>query len=144
MTNALEALRAGADIVIISFHWGIEGRYQQTGDQRSLAHYAIDNGADMVIGHHPHTLQPIEVYKGRTIAYSLGNFCFGGNRNPKDKDSVILRQSFEFHGESLELLDIPEPVVIPVSVSSVKDRNDYRPTVVEGANAERVIKKVKP
>ena len=144
ITNALEALRPEADIVVISFHWGIEGNYRESGDQRSLAHYAIDNGADLVLGHHTHTLQPIETYKGKTIAYSLGNFCFGGNRNPKDKDTIILRQTFIFDPESLELLEMPEPIIIPASVSSVKDRNDYRPTVVEGADAERVMKKVKP
>ena len=143
ITNALEALRSEADIVVVSFHWGIEGKYQQSGDQSSLAHYAIDNGADLVLGHHTHTLQPIEIYKERTIAYSLGNFCFGGNRNPSDKDSIILRQSFVFDGEKLELLETPGPEIIPVSISSVKDRNDYRPTVVEGADAERVMKKVK-
>ncbi|MCL2059518.1 MAG: CapA family protein [Oscillospiraceae bacterium] len=146
VTDALEALRAGADIVIVSFHWGLEGHYKESGDQRSLARYAIDNGADLVLGHHPHTLQPVETYNGRTIAYSLGNFCFGGNRNPKDKDSIILQQSFVFDGTSLELLDVPEPEIIPVLLSSVKDRNDYRPTPVEagGADAVRILKKVNP
>ena len=142
VTKALETLRAQADLVVISFHWGIEGNYKQSGDQQSLAHYCIDNGADLVLGHHPHTLQRIETYKGHTIAYSLGNFCFGGNRNPKDKDSIILRQQFTFSAEDLSLAEIGEPTVIPVSVSSVSDRNDYRPTVVTGAAAERVLKKV--
>jgi len=144
VTDALEKLRPEADLVIMSFHWGIEGQYKPTGDQRSLAQYCVDNGADLVLGHHPHTLQNIEIYKGRTIAYSLGNFCFGGNRNPRDKDSIILRQSFEFDAESLELTELYEPEVIPVRVSSVKDRNDYRPTPVDGEDAARVMKKVFP
>ena len=144
VTKALETLRSEADIVVMSFHWGIEGHYKPTGDQRSLARYCVDNGADLVLGHHPHTLQSVEVYKGRTIAYSLGNFCFGGNRNPKDKDSIILRQSFEFDGLSMEMLEVPGPEIIPVSVSSVANRNDYKPTPVEGDAAARVMRKVSP
>jgi len=144
VADALEKLRPETDLLVMSFHWGIEGQYKPTGDQRSLARYCVDNGADLVLGHHPHTLQNIEIYKGRTIAYSLGNFCFGGNRNPRDKDSIILRQSFEFDAGSLELTELYEPEVIPVRVSSVRDRNDYRPTPVEGEDAARVMKKVFP
>ncbi|MDR3121379.1 MAG: CapA family protein [Clostridiales bacterium] len=142
--TAIAALNAEADLVILSFHWGIEGKYQPTGDQKSLARFAIDSGADLVLGHHPHTLQGVETYNGRTVVYSLGNFCFGGNRNPKDKDSIILRQSFEFDGESFALLLAREPEIIPVSVSSVTDRNDYRPTRLEGESAERALKKAAP
>jgi len=144
VTDALATLRKNADLVVVSFHWGVEGNYKPSGDQRSLARYAIDNGADLVLGHHPHTLQSIETYNGRTVVYSLGNFCFGGNRNPKDKDSIIYLQSFLFDGESLALTELLDPVVIPVRVSSATDRNDYRPTPVYGADAERIMKKVYP
>ena len=143
ITNALEKLRPQVDLLVLSYHWGVEGKYTESADQRSLARFSIDNGADLVLGHHPHTLQPIEIYKERAIAYSLGNFVFGGNRNPKDKDSIILRQSFEFDAESRHLEKIYEPEVIPVSISSVADRNDYRPTPVEGAAAVRISGKLK-
>lgn len=76
----IQALKeAGAQIIIANFHWGIEREYLPNDTQKKLAHLAIDEGADLVIGHHPHVLQGVEKYNGKYIAYSLGNFCFGGN-----------------------------------------------------------------
>ena len=69
--------------------------------QKDLAHYAIDQGANLVIGHHPHVVQGVEKYKNAYIAYSLGNFCFGGNQNPADKDTMIFQQSFTFKNDKL-------------------------------------------
>lgn len=69
----------GANVVICSFHWGVEYQNMPSKFQQRLGRHAIDSGADMVIGHHPHILQGIEKYKGKYIAYSLGNFVFGGN-----------------------------------------------------------------
>jgi len=68
---------AEAELVVVSFHWGAELREWPKEYQQVFAHLAIDAGADLVIGHHPHTLQPLEWYRGRLIAYSLGNFVFG-------------------------------------------------------------------
>ena len=68
---------AEADIVVVSFHWGGELLESPREYQQILARIAVDSGADLVIGHHPHTLQPLEWYGGRLIAYSLGNFIFG-------------------------------------------------------------------
>ncbi len=68
---------AEADIVLVSFHWGAELSEEPKEYQQTLARLAVDAGADLVIGHHPHTLQPLEWYRGRLIAYSLGNFVFG-------------------------------------------------------------------
>jgi poly-gamma-glutamate capsule biosynthesis protein CapA/YwtB (metallophosphatase superfamily) len=65
-----------ADLVVVTFHWGAEGMETPKDYQRILAHIAIDHGADLVVGHHPHVLQPLEWYRGRLIAYSLGNFVF--------------------------------------------------------------------
>ena len=72
----------GAQIVIVSFHWGLERENYPTENQVNLAHSAIDNGADLVLGHHPHVLEGIEVYNGKNIVYSLGNFCFGAKQQP--------------------------------------------------------------
>lgn len=83
------AKQSGADIVVINFHWGIERATEPTERDRALAHLAIDNGADVIVGHHPHVLQPVEIYRGKVIAYSLGNFVFGGNRQA-GKDSALL------------------------------------------------------
>lgn len=75
----------GSDLVIINFHWGVERSTCPTKGDQSLAHLAIDSGADIIIGHHPHVIQPVEIYKKKIIAYSLENFIFGGNSNgPKE------------------------------------------------------------
>lgn len=84
--------KAGAQIIIVNFHWGIEKQYTPDENQKALAHLAIDEGADLVIGHHPHVLEGIEKYNGKYICYSLGNFCFGGNSTPGDTDSMIVQR----------------------------------------------------
>ena len=73
---AVSSARKKADFVIVSFHWGTEYTGQAGSEQRSLAHAAIDAGADLVLGHHPHVIQGLEIYKNRLIAYSLGDFVF--------------------------------------------------------------------
>ena len=88
------AKQQGAKLVIVAFHWGTEKATEPDETQKSLAHTAIDCGADLVVGHHPHVLQAIEYYKGKYIAYSLGNFCFGGNSAPSDMDTMIFQQTF--------------------------------------------------
>ncbi|MCL2163427.1 MAG: CapA family protein [Oscillospiraceae bacterium] len=142
ISDALDRLNAEADLKIISFHWGIEGSNVPTRFQTSLARFCIDKGADLVLGHHPHVLQGIENYNGKYAVYSLGNFSFGGNRNPPDKDTIIFQQTFEFDRKTKELTSVLEPNVIPVSVSSVKTHNDYRPTPLKGAEAEAVLARI--
>ena len=88
--------KAGAQVIIVNFHWGIEKQYTPDENQKALAHLAVDEGADLVIGHHPHVLEGIEEYNGKYICYSLGNFCFGGNSTPSDTDSMIVQQTFSF------------------------------------------------
>lgn len=89
---------AGADVIVVNFHWGNERDTSPTVRDRDMAHRAIDAGADVVVGHHPHVLQPTETYKGKVIAYSLGNFVFGGNRNP-GKDSALLEVTVAEDGD---------------------------------------------
>lgn len=130
----------GADLVFACCHWGIEREYYPEEYQESLGKKCIDWGYDLVIGHHPHVLQGIAEYQGKFIIYSLGNFCFGANRNPPDKDSMIFQQTFTFvDGEKQEDKDIR---VIPCSVSSVTSRNDYKPTPAEGEEAQRILDKI--
>lgn len=112
------------DYVVVSVHWGEESNYGVTEMQRRIGQRMIESGADLVVGHHPHVIEPIERYRGGYIVYSLGNFCFGGNRNPRDKDSYIL--GVDFSGGVVKGVKI-----IPVSISSSTDRNDYRPRVLE-------------
>jgi poly-gamma-glutamate synthesis protein (capsule biosynthesis protein) len=87
-----EVKRDGADVVVVNFHWGIELEPEPQDSDRELAYLAIDSGADVVIGHHPHVLQPVEIYKGKVIAFSLGNFVFGGN-SKRPRDSMLLQVS---------------------------------------------------
>lgn len=126
----------GAQIVIVSFHWGLERENYPTENQVNLAHSAIDNGADLVLGHHPHVLEGIEVYNGKNIVYSLGNFCFGGNSNPSDKDTMIFQQTFTV--QNGELVEDNVTNIIPCSISSDSSYNNYQPTPLEGDEADRV------
>lgn len=130
----------GADIIIAFLHWGIEREFYPEEYQQYLGRLCIDWGADVVLGSHPHVIQGIEEYNGRYIVYSMGNFCFGGNRNPTDKDSMIFQQTFTFvDGEKQSEADIR---VIPCSVSSVAERNNYQPTPATGSQAERIIGRI--
>lgn len=129
----------GARLTVVFFHWGSELETRPDEDQVWLAHLAVDQGADLVLGAHPHVIQPLETYKGRTICYSLGNFCFGGNSNPRDKDTFIYQQTFRF--QKGRLLGADPGKVIPCRISSTPDWNDFRPTLVEGEEAERIREK---
>lgn len=128
------------DLIISSMHWGIEGKYKQNEQQIKMGHYLIDKGVDLVLGSHPHRIQGIEKYKKRYIVYSLGNFCFGGNINPSDKDSMIFRQTFTFEDDKLKIDDNIK--IFPVSVSGVKHFNNYQPVILEGEESRRVLKKI--
>lgn len=129
------------DIRIVSMHAGIEHNYNVSGTQKSIARYAVDKGADLVLGHHPHNLQGIEKYKGVYIVYSLGNFCFGGNTNPSDKDTMIFQQTFVFHKDKMKK-NKSTVKVIPCSVSSVSGINNYQPTPVKGKTKTRILGKL--
>ncbi len=120
----------GAQLVIVSIHWGEEKSNTPNEQQKELAHKAIDLGADLVIGTHPHVLQGIEKYNGKYIAYSLGNFCFGGNNNPADKDTVIYRQVFTFVDGVMQ--EDNNMVLIPATISGHDEYNDYQPQIAEG------------
>lgn len=130
----------GCQIVIVSCHWGIEGDYKQSKNQTKYGHALIDHGADIVVGTHPHRLQPIEVYKGKYILYSLGNFCFGGNTNPSDPDSVIIQCTFVLDETGKKAVDY-RLNVIPFSLRSTKRGNDYcpKPYNFESKEYDRVM-----
>ncbi len=131
---------AGANLILACCHWGIEGDHYPNDYQKELGRKCIDWGADLVVGSHPHVLQGIDYYNGKYIIYSLGNFCFGGNRNPKNKDSMMIRAFFPVtegavKGEALLS-------VIPCTISSVESRNDYCPTVAEEGRRGEIFKKL--
>ena len=125
--NVVTYLRGqGAEIIVMSIHWGDEGIYEPADFQQDMAHMAIDAGVDIVYGHHSHTLMPIEAYNGGIIYYSLGNFSFGGNCNPTDKDTAIIQQEVLRNPDGTVTLG--NTTAIPCRVSTVDNWNDYRPT----------------
>lgn len=125
--NAIRDLRQrGAELIVFNYHWGIEKSYHSDATQRAIGHYCIDQGADLVIGHHPHVVQEVEVYKGKPIAYSLGNLVFGGNNNPSDKKCLIFRQNYTFDLNTRKI-SASSHQAIPYKISSVSWRNDYHP-----------------
>lgn len=134
------AKSSGAELVILSIHWGIEKDTDPEADQIAAAHTAIDCGADIVIGTHPHVLQGIEKYNGRYICYSLGNFCFGGNNAPSDMDSMIFRQTFTFDENGL--VDDDNIGIYPCKISGHGSYNDYQPRIAEGEQREAIIEKL--
>ncbi|MGL6173031.1 MAG: CapA family protein [Cellulosilyticaceae bacterium] len=122
----IDQAKLKADLVIMMFHWGEESNHLPNEAQRQLGQYTIDCGVDLVLGSHPHVIQGIETYKGKNIVYSLGNFSFGGNRNPKDKDTFIYQETFELReGEIISI----RSEVIPCTISSVGDKNNYQPQI---------------
>ena len=143
IADSIASLRErGAEIVVCAFHWGEEQVYEPAQNEIDWGHIAIDAGADIVAGHHPHVLQPVEYYKNGVIFYSLGNFSFGGNANPTDTDSVILQQEV-FRGPD-GMVNLGTLNVIPVSITSTPGRNDYQPMPLEeGTDAyNRVMEKL--
>lgn len=138
--NIAKVKAEGAQITIVIFHWGNEKEEVPDSNQTTLAHLAIDEGADLVCGHHPHVLQGIEEYKGKNIVYSLGNFCFGGNQYPSDMDTMIFQQTFTVDQNGVKADNVTN--IIPCSVSSDSDYNNYQPTPAEGDEATRILNKI--
>ena len=134
LTKLITKAKSKSDLIIVMFHWGEERNYYPTQIQNNLAKHAIDAGAHLVLGSHPHVIQGISKYHEKNIVYSMGNFCFGGNRNPSDKDSFIYQETFELTDKGIVSLSNQ---VIPCSISSVKDHNDYRPTPLIGNEKKR-------
>lgn len=141
MTDNIATARSeGAQLVLVYVHWGQEHEYDITEGQQTAGRAAIDAGADLVVGSHPHVVQGWEVYQGRYIVYSLGNFCFGGNTNPDDKDCLIFQQTFTVTGDEVAKNDDVD--FIAASVSTETDRNTYQPILAEGDEKARIDQKV--
>lgn len=141
VSKAIEFLKnQECDLIIASMHWGVEGDYNQSNEQIKMGHYMIDNGVDLVLGAHPHLIQGIEKYNNKYIVYSMANFAFGGNKNPKDKDTFIFQEEFTFKNAELQLDDNIN--IIPASISSVSNTNNYQPTPLKGEEKQRVFNKI--
>lgn len=118
LTQAITQLRTqGADIIVAQFHGGTEYVREANWQQQEFAHTAIDAGADIVIGHHPHWIQEIEIYKGKYIIYSLGNLIFDQNWSHKTTQGMVVQLSV-----SNKRLDAVE--LVPITIEE-----NYKPVV---------------
>ena len=140
--NIAKVKADGAQLIVAIFHWGNETETVPDSNQTTLGRIAIDEGADLVCGHHPHVLQGIETYKGKNIVYSLGNFCFGGNSSPSDMDTMIYQQTFTIDADGVKKDNVTN--IIPCSISSAAydGYNNYQPTPAEGDEATRILGKI--
>ena len=138
--NIAKVKADGAELIVVIFHWGNETETVPDTNQMTLGRLAIDEGADLVCGHHPHVLQGIETYKGKNIVYSLGNFCFGGNSSPSDMDTMIFQQTFTITSEGVQADNVTN--IIPCSISSADGYNNYQPTPATGDEATRIKAKI--
>ena len=143
-TQAVENVKKlkenGAQIIICAFHWGDENSYTPSDVHTALAKAVIDEGADLVVAHHPRVLQGISTYKGKYICYSLGNFCSGGNTECRDKDTIIFQQSFVLLNGQVQ--DNTDYTIIPCSISTETTANTFCPTPASGDDAQRILTKL--
>lgn len=128
----IEKARTSADLVVVSFHWGAELMTAAKDYQIELGRKAIDWGADLVLGHHPHVLQELEVYHDRLIAYSLGNFVFGSESNRTNTSMILL---LTFQGKGLARVE-----AVPLDVNNYRVK--YRPRVLTGRAAREVLESI--
>lgn len=140
----IEEYRKSGNIVIVFIHWGNEYLVKPMGWQITAAHRFIDDGADLIVGGHAHILQGIEQYKGRYIAYSLGNFAFAGNEICPEPQTLILQADLSVQGGSVTGTALS---IVPCFTTSSAEKDDqgrvvnnYQPVPVSGADAQGVKK----
>lgn len=139
LEDTLQKLKEqGAELLIVSFHWGEEGQTEPDDNMIALAHAAIDGGADLVIGHHPGVLQGIECYKGKYICYSLGTFLYGAGTEPRDMNTIIFQVVMSVAKGSGQTEDFQ---IIPCSLASTQT-NDFCPTPLTGEDAQQVLDQI--
>lgn len=127
----IKSAKTQADIVVVAFHWGVEYISQPSQRQKELAHLAIDNGADLIIGNHPHWIQPVEIYQGKVITYAHGNFIFDQMWSEKTRLGVVGKYTFY----DKDLIDVE---FLPVQI------DDYgQPYFLQGSEKENVLMDLK-
>lgn len=125
----IRSLRDQVDRVVVTFHWGVPYVREPAPEDRAKARFAVDCGADAVIGHHPHIVQPLEIYRGRPIFYSVGNFMLGSGNSRAEGLVVGLR--FE---EARTVVS-----VYPLYVKNRDPRVHFQPKVMGGKSAARLL-----
>jgi poly-gamma-glutamate synthesis protein (capsule biosynthesis protein) len=139
LSSNVKAALASADHVVVFFHWGEEYSPRPDEAQRILARAAIDAGADCVVGCHPHVVQPVEIYKNRLIAYSLGNYAFGSWGRPPDRtaDAGLILEL------DMDRTSLKKAVLYPLNVFNYEVKFNPRPCP-SGTESEAVLKRVLP
>lgn len=127
--DRVKASEKDADITVVGMHWGNETEDIPDKNEIKLARALVDAGADIVVGHHPHVLQGIEIYKGKIIAYSLGNFIFTTPNRPKEGEGAILQVTAGPGGEY-------NARIIPTLISNGAAR------ILKGSDRQRVLDRV--
>ena len=131
--EALEAdirgLHEHADRIVVTFHWGVPYEREPSLEDRAKARFAVHCGADAVVGHHPHIVQPFEIYRGCPIFYSVGNFTFGSGNS--HAEGLLVGLQFEDNKTVVN--------AYPLYVKNRDPRVNYQPKVLAGNAAERVL-----
>ncbi len=141
LKSQVQALRdEGCDVVICVMHGGEEYRPRHLRIQEQFAHAVLDYGADIIVGHHPHVLQGIEVRDGKTICYSIGNFVFGGNTKVRAPYTAMFQFNLSFSEEGEYLGH--QLNIIPALPSGDKENNNYQPVLATGEDAETVMAQI--
>lgn len=135
IVSKIASIKDKTDIQIVYFHGGTERIHSPEQWKINGCHKFIDNGADLVVGSHPHVLQPYEEYNGVSIVYSLGNFCYGGSKSPENR-TVILEQTFILD-EDNNLLSSSEKL-IPFYVYSA-ETNNWKPAPIENKEEKTAV-----
>jgi len=142
IVSAINDLRVrGAQLIIAYHHWGIMQENMAAQYQRDLGQFTLDQGADLVLGSHPHVIQGIERYNGRFIVHSLADFCYGGHSHPPDHDAFIFQQTFTFVDGVLQHTE--DINIIPVMMSSIRAYNNFQPTIADYSDAVRIKERLR-
>lgn len=137
IVNKIKEAENQSNYQIVFFHGGTEGIHQPENWKREASKKMIDEGADLVIGNHPHVLQPMEEYNGKTIIYSLGNFCYGGHRQPKNR-TIIFQNKITVNKNDFSI-EKEENQIIPCYVYTA-NLNNYQPTpITDEIEKQKVI-----
>lgn len=128
----IRSLRYRVDRIVTVFHWGVPYVRELHPDGQAKARLAVDLGADLVIGHHPHIIQPFEIYNGRPIFYSVGNFAFGSGNSKAE--GLLVAARFEARRTVCD--------IYPIYVKNRDPRVDYQPKVLGGTASRSVLQRL--
>lgn len=127
----------GVNAVVYVFHGGTEYGRVRNQMQEKASRYFIDCGADLIVMHHPHVVQGFDIYKNRSVCYSLGNFCFGGNKQVRALPAMVVRATLTFADDGAYLGQ--QLALYPAHISGTDPQNNYQPLLVSGEDAQAAM-----